>query len=76
MGAAYLKKGQTQDAIHWYREAARVQPNDAAAHNSLGLALCQAGQTAEGLEEFRAALRIRPDYAEAEENLKKHGSGR
>jgi tetratricopeptide (TPR) repeat protein len=52
-----------------FRDAIRVQPDLAAAHNHLGLSLIQVGQDAEGIAALREAVRLAPDFAEAHANL-------
>ena len=52
-----------------FREAIRLQPDFAEAHNHLGLVPIQADQDEEGLAALREAVRISPDYADAHANL-------
>jgi predicted TPR repeat methyltransferase len=68
-GAAYAGQGLVHQALACFREAARLRPDDAAAHNNLGLMLAARGETAEALASYRRALALRPDYAEAWNNL-------
>jgi tetratricopeptide (TPR) repeat protein len=51
------------------REALRLRPDYAEAHNNTGLVLAQNGDDEKAIDEFRAAVRIRPDYADAHANL-------
>ena len=53
------------------RQALRIAPNYAEAHNNLGNPLSRMPQAAcrTPIAEYQAALRIRPDYAEAHHNL-------
>jgi serine/threonine-protein kinase len=64
-----LAKGQLQDAITKYREAARLKSNFAGAHYNLGLALSQEGRLDEAIGEYHEAIHLRKDYAEAHCNL-------
>ena len=52
-----------------FREAVRLQPGFAEAHNNLGLVLIQSGDDPGGIAAFREAVRIQPDYADAHANL-------
>lgn len=50
-------------------EAVRLVPDDAAAHNNLGLALMRAGHHEEAAREHREAIRLNPNLAAAHFNL-------
>ena len=52
-----------------FREAIRLQPSYAEAHNNLGLVLIQTGDQEKGVAAFKEALRHAPDYADALGNL-------
>src|SRR2546430_9504244 len=52
-----------------FREAVRLQPDFAEAHNNIGLVLAQENGQRAAITEFREALRISPDYADAHANL-------
>ncbi len=52
-----------------FREAVRLHPDFAEAHNNLGLVLIQAGDDEAGIAALREAVRLSPDYAEAHANL-------
>ena len=58
-----------QQVIAAFREAIRLDPEYAEAHNNLGLVLTQTDQTDEAIAAFREAVRLRPDYADARANL-------
>jgi Flp pilus assembly protein TadD len=66
-----LVTGRTSDAIDEYKEALRITPNSAEAHNSLAAALAQMGQVSEAIEQLKAALRINPNHPDARNNLTK-----
>ena len=51
------------------REAVRLRPGLAEAHNTLGLVFVQAGDDAAGIASLREAVRLDPGYAEARANL-------
>jgi serine/threonine-protein kinase len=64
--------GVLERAVAAGREAVRLHPDDASAHNSLGMALGIQGkpeQLEEAVAEFRAAIRLEPDYPGAHGNL-------
>ena len=52
-----------------FREAIRLRPDFAEAHNNLGLLLIQAGDDQGGIAALREAVRISPGYADARANL-------
>ena len=52
-----------------FREAIRLRPDFAEAHNNLGLVLIQAGDDQAGIAALREAVRLGPDYADAHANL-------
>ncbi len=52
-----------------FREAIRLRPDFAAAHNNLGLVLVQSGDDAAGIAAFREAVRLDKDFADAHANL-------
>jgi Tfp pilus assembly protein PilF len=51
-----------------YRQALKINPSYAKAHNNLGCALRGKGQADEAMAEFEQALKIAPDYADAQNN--------
>ncbi|MGH9373008.1 MAG: tetratricopeptide repeat protein [Vicinamibacterales bacterium] len=59
----------TDDVAAEFREAIRLRPDFAEAHNNLGLVLIQAGDDQAGIATLREAVRLRPDYADAHANL-------
>ncbi|MES1213577.1 MAG: tetratricopeptide repeat protein [Singulisphaera sp.] len=76
--AVYLESvGRYDEALTIAREAVRLDPNEATAHNTLGICLIRlaassenpAQQTSEGLAELNEALRLFPRYADAHVNL-------
>jgi tetratricopeptide (TPR) repeat protein len=60
---------QSTDVAAAFKEAIRLRPDFAEAHNNLGLVLIQAGQDDGGIAALREAVRIRPDYADGHANL-------
>jgi tetratricopeptide (TPR) repeat protein len=67
-GDALDKRGQTDEAIRNYREALRLRPSYADAHNNLGIALCKKGQIDEAISHYQEAIRLKPNYV-AHNNL-------
>ena len=57
------------EAIATYKEAIRVQPSYADAHNSLGLALYAQGKRDEAIAAYKEAIRLEPDLADGYNNL-------
>jgi tetratricopeptide (TPR) repeat protein len=57
------------DVTAQFREAIRIRPDFAAAHNHLGLVLLQEGDDAGAIAALREAVRLDPDYADAHANL-------
>src|SRR5262249_14442006 len=58
-----------EKAVETSRETIRLKPDDAVAHNSLGLALDAQGKLEEAIAEFRTAIRLKPDDAVAHNSL-------
>ena len=52
-----------------FEHALQVNPNNALAHNNLGILLLHNGEMPEAMSHFRKALEINPDYAFAHYNL-------
>jgi serine/threonine-protein kinase len=59
-----------QKAVTIQREAIRLRPDDASAHNTLGLVLCDVAHDYPAAEAaFRESIRLQPDHAVAHHNL-------
>ena len=69
LGAAYLRRGNVEDAVETLRLASGIGGNLSSAANLLGLALFRKGDGSGAEAAFRQALRIRPGLAEAHCNL-------
>ncbi len=70
LGHLLGRKGtQSSEVARQFREAIRLRPDFAEAHNNLGLVLIQAGDDEGGIAALREAVRIRPDYADGHGNL-------
>ena len=57
--------GELEDA----REEVRNNPDDADAHNNLGIAYGELGKHEEAIKSYKQAIRLDPDDAEANYNL-------
>lgn len=60
---------QAKDGLPALRRAAELLPDDASAHNNLGLAEHGAGRLEAAVAAFGRALRLAPDFAQAHNNL-------
>lgn len=58
-----------EDALRHYREALRLRPGEAMAHNNAGMLLIALGRVEEGQAELRAAIASNPRYVDAYLNL-------
>jgi len=56
-------------ALEFYQKAVEVDPNCAAAHHHMGLALRQLGKVEEAVISFRRALKIEPNHPLANNNM-------
>ena len=63
------EKGQPDAAIGEWKEALKLDPGDAKAHNNLGIALIRERRFDEAVTELQRALEINPEYGEAHNNL-------
>ena len=68
-GDFYVFKGEYADAIRYYREAIRADPDYATAHTTRGVLLYDLRRYDEAEKEYREAIRIDPDDGEAHANL-------
>ena len=68
LGIVLSERGKPTEAIEHFREALRMAPDLAGAHDNWGQALNLLGKPTEAIEHFREALRIKPNLAEAHNN--------
>jgi tetratricopeptide (TPR) repeat protein len=68
-GVAYYKLGRAKDAEAQFREALRLQSDNAGALNGLGVALHEQGKLFEAVAEYQHALRLQADLDEPHVNL-------
>ncbi len=66
IGTGHENSAQEEDC---YREALRLRPEYAEAHNNIAVLLRAAHNESEASRHYREALRIRPDYPEAHYNF-------
>jgi tetratricopeptide (TPR) repeat protein len=69
LGAALKLLNQNTAAVSAMQISVEVAPNDAQAHNNLGITQLELGLKAEAEGHFRQAIQIQPDWAEAHNNL-------
>jgi Flp pilus assembly protein TadD len=62
--------GQPDEAMSAYRRALELDPDDAEAHNVMGVALVRSGLKAQALEHFERAVRLAPENPEYRDNLR------
>jgi tetratricopeptide (TPR) repeat protein/tRNA A-37 threonylcarbamoyl transferase component Bud32 len=68
-GLALEAQRRFKESEEAHREALRLQPDYAPAHNGLGSALANQGRHKEAEAEFREFIRLRPNYPEVHLNL-------
>ncbi len=69
LGSVLQMRGKTGEAIAYYRDAVRAEPDNATARNSLAAALMMQNRLPEAVEELRATLRLDSSYLNARYNL-------
>jgi tetratricopeptide (TPR) repeat protein len=62
-------QGRKSEAIKYYTDALRIDPEYAEGHNSLGSVLVNQGRISEAIRHYSEALRISPGFAMAHNNL-------
>ena len=67
LGASLQMQGK--DALPALHNAAKLSPNNAEAHNNLGVVLQERGQLDGAVASYRSALKIDPGFVEAHYNL-------
>ena len=61
LASALWAQGRVGEALVEYREAIRLKPDDADAHQNLGVALLVQGQLDAAIAEYREAVRLKPN---------------
>jgi len=69
IGYCYSKLGFYKDAIEAFKQAIRIDPDDADARYNLGVAYSGLGLYREAIEAYKQAIRIDPDNTNAHDNL-------
>ena len=69
LGDIFADRGDIEQAIHYYQEGLRVQPNDFITRTNLGIALMHKGEIEAAISELRIAIALNPDSAEVHFNL-------
>ena len=69
LGFALAARGREEEAAARFREALRIEPRWAPAHEQLALSLDRLGQRDASEAHLREALRLRPDHARTHNNL-------
>ena len=69
LGYVLFQQGRVPDAIPYYREALRLNPDYAEARYNLGTALLQLNQVPEAIAEYEQAVRLLPASAGIQNNL-------
>jgi tetratricopeptide (TPR) repeat protein len=68
-GVCYGDLGLHQKAIQAYKQAIRLEPDYAEAHNNLGVTYINLGFHQEALQACKQVIKLEPDYAMAHYNL-------
>lgn len=69
VGNAYNGMKKYNEAADALKQAAEIEPNNAAAHFNLGVALFNGGRYSEAIEAYKAVVKLRPQLAAAHYNL-------
>jgi tetratricopeptide (TPR) repeat protein len=69
MGNRFFNEGKRKQAIDFYMEAKRLQPDDAQINYQLGRAYSNAGYYKEAIDVLEEAVNVKPDFPEAHMEL-------
>ena len=69
LGALYGQTGRNSEAVNANQTAVELSPQDAEAHNNLGINLKELGRLDEAEASYRQAIELRADFSEAHYNL-------
>jgi Ca-activated chloride channel family protein len=68
-GLELYNSGKYEEAVRAYRQAVKIKPDYAEAHNNLGDAYLQLKQYKKAVEAYKQAIRYKPDLASAYGNM-------
>lgn len=68
-GKQWLDQQRYDEAVAAYRQAVRLEPQNALAHYGLGVAYSRKGEYGEAMAAYREAIRLQPDHADAHYGL-------
>ena len=71
LAEARMREGKFSEGQRYGTEVLQIAPNDAVAHNLVGVALASTGNMAEAIPHFRRATEIDPSDAQARANLER-----
>ena len=66
---ALQSRGESSQAIAYYRKAIRIKPDYGMAYYNLAKAIGEQGESSEAIELYRAAVQLAPDHVDAHNNL-------
>jgi Flp pilus assembly protein TadD len=70
LGVLLLRRGgHLEEAVAQFQETLRLKPDEARAHDSLGIVLSQQGRLDEAMSHFEEAIRLQPKDPKAYNNL-------
>ncbi len=69
LGVTYQAQGKLDAAAEAYREAIKLDPDNASAHYDLGIALTHQGMADAAIFEYKEVIRINPNHIGAHHNL-------
>ncbi len=69
LASAYFELGRYRKSSAEFDAVLKLNPNNAAAHNQLGLSLDRLGKTRQGIEHLRTTIRLRPGHKNAHYNI-------
>jgi Flp pilus assembly protein TadD len=64
-----FRKGRVNEAMTHFEKSLELKPDDAEAHNNLGVCLSREGRMDDAVSQFEKALGIKPDYPQAHNDL-------
>ncbi|HDN79272.1 MAG TPA: tetratricopeptide repeat protein [Chloroflexi bacterium] len=68
-GIEYARQGKLDEAVAEFKEAIRLEPDNAKAHYNLGLVYDKQGQFDQAIAEYKEAIRLDPNHVPARNNL-------